>query len=102
MADELNLQVQASLSGIHIANGAVARWLEQRNAPQHIDYLAHLAVEELVTNCIKYGYEDTLEHMIEIRLQISGNELLLTVSDDARAFNPLDLPAPDTDLPLEE
>jgi len=102
MADELNLQVQASLSGIHIANGAVARWLEQRNAPQHIDYLAHLAVEELVTNCIKYGYEDTLEHMIEIRLQISGNELLLTVSDDGRAFNPLDLPAPDTDLPLEE
>ena len=102
MADELTLQIQASLSAVSSANETASRWLADRNAPPEVQYLANLAVEELVTNCIKYGYEDAAEHMIEVRLQISGNELALTVSDDGRPFNPLELPEPDIHLPIED
>ena len=102
MADKLTLQIHATFSAIEPANETASQWLTERNAPPQVQYLATLAVEELVTNSIKYGYEDAGDHIIEIKLEIPGNELVLTVTDDGIPFNPLDLPAPDTDLPLEE
>jgi len=102
MPDELTLQIKASLSAVSSANETASRWLADRNAPPEVQYLANLAVEELITNCIKYGYEDASDHIIEVKLQISGNELALTVTDDGRPFNPLELPEPDIHLPIEE
>src|SRR6266853_370056 len=102
MPDQLTLQIQASLSAVPSANETASRWLTDRNAPPEVQYLANLAVEELVTNCIKYGYEGPGDHVIEIKLQISGNELALTVTDDGRPFNPLELPEPDIHLPIED
>jgi len=102
MPDELTLQIKASLSAVSSANETASRWLADHNAPPEVQYLANLAVEELITNCIKYGYEDAADHIIEVKLQISGNELALTVIDDGRPFNPLELPEPDIHLPIEE
>ena len=102
MADELTLQIKASLSAVQSANETASQWLSERNAPPEVHYLANLAVEELVTNCIKYGYEDAGDHVIDIKLQISGNELALTVTDDGRPFNPLELPEPDIHLPIQD
>ena len=102
MADELTLQIKTTFAAVHSANEAASRWLADRKAPADVHYLANLVIEELVTNCIKYGYEDGGEHVIEVKLQISGNELTLTVTDDGRPFNPLDVPAPDTRLPVHD
>ncbi len=102
MADELTLQIKASLSAVQSANETASQWLSERNAPPEVHYLANLAVEELVTNCIKYGYEDAGDHVIDIKLQISGTELALTVTDDGRPFNPLELPEPDIHLPIQD
>ncbi len=101
MADELSLRIQTSFAAIGSANEAASQWLAERNAPSNAHYFANLAIEELVTNCIKYGYDDAGEHIVEIKLQLSGTELVLTVTDDGRPFNPLDFPAPDTKLPVE-
>jgi len=102
MADELTLQIKTNFAAVHSANEGASRWLADRNAPHDVHYFANLAIEELVTNCIKYGYEDAGEHIIEIKLRISGNELALTVTDDGHPFNPLELPAPDTQLPVQD
>ena len=102
MADELTLQIKTNFAAVHSANEGASRWLADRNAPPDVHYFANLAIEELVTNCIKYGYEDAGEHIIEIKLRISGNELALTVTDDGHPFNPLELPAPDTQLPVQD
>jgi len=102
MPEQLTLQIEARFSAIPSANETVSRWLTDRNAPPAVHYLANLAVEELVTNCIKYGYEDADGHLIEIKLQISANEMVLTVTDDGVPFNPLDVPVPDTHLPLQD
>jgi len=102
MAEELTFQIQASVDAIQSANETASRWLAARNAPSDVDYLANLAIEELVTNCIKYGYKDDAHHVIEIKVQVWENEMALTVTDDGIPFNPLDLPAPDINLPLEQ
>jgi anti-sigma regulatory factor (Ser/Thr protein kinase) len=65
-------------------------------------YLANLTIEEIVTNCIKYGFNDDGTHLIEITLRLLENEMALTVTDDGHAFNPLEAPVPNTHLPVEE
>src|SRR5262249_28810174 len=87
---------------IPVANEAASRWLAGHHAPSDADYFANLTIEELVTNCIKYGYDDAEEHIIEVELKLSAGELVVTVTDDGHPFNPLELPEPDTNLPMEE
>ena len=101
MDDQLTLRVKNAFAEIPAANEAASRWLADRNSPPAADYLANLAIEELVTNCIKHGYDDKGEHIIEITLKLSANELVLTVTDDGHWFNPLELPEPDTHVPVE-
>ena len=102
MADQLTLRVKSVFAEIPAANEAASRWLADRNAPPAADHFANLVIEELVTNCIKYGYDDSAEHIIEIELKLSANEMKLTVTDDGHPFNPLELPEPDTNLPVED
>jgi anti-sigma regulatory factor (Ser/Thr protein kinase) len=59
MADKMAIQVKNLFEEIPAANDAATNWLAVRAAPPAIDYLANLAIEELLTNCIKYGYQST-------------------------------------------
>jgi anti-sigma regulatory factor (Ser/Thr protein kinase) len=102
MNDLFVLQVRNDLAALPAACEALSQWLAQRDVPPAADYLANLALEELVTNCIKYGYDDALEHTIEVEVKLSDTEMVFTLADDGHAFNPLDLPEPDLNLPVGE
>jgi anti-sigma regulatory factor (Ser/Thr protein kinase) len=80
----------------------IARALEaQKMTPEFIQ-LVNLALEEAITNTLKYGYRDAAEHQIKIALRCSHTELHIEVVDDGHEFNPLEHPEPDADKPLEE
>ena len=80
---------------------AAERWLgEMRAAPKTV-YFASLAIEEIVTNCIRYGYEDTLEHTILIELRVANGTLSMRTVDDGRPFDPLAATKPDLSVDLE-
>ena len=102
MSAQLNLRVRNAFAEIPPANEATSRWLADNHAPPAADYLANLAIEEFVTNCIKYGFNDSNEHVIDIELRLSPDELVLIVTDDGNPFNPLKCPEPDINLPVEE
>lgn len=81
---------------------AVTKWISDRHLSPRVEYLPSLAIEELVTNCIKYGYPAGEEHVIALELRLVDGRLALTVTDDGRPFNPLEAPSPNLDLPPEE
>jgi sigma-B regulation protein RsbU (phosphoserine phosphatase) len=55
-----------------------------------------LALEEIVANVINHGAMDGGPHTIVISLAHVGAAARVVVSDDTSHFNPLDVPAPDT------
>ena len=72
----------------------VREWLKQLPviqacAPDVIEEV-WLILDELLTNIISYGYEDTRDREIEVSAGRRGDRLLLEIRDDARAFNPLE------------
>lgn len=61
-----------------------------------------VALDEILTNIVDYGYTDGGEHEIRVRLTVLDNTLEASVEDDGKPFNPLERPAPDTHAPLRE
>lgn len=62
----------------------------------------NLALDEILTNVISYGYPEGGEHVITVRLKLSAAELVIEVEDDGRPFNPLGTAAPDTEQSPDE
>ena len=60
-----------------------------------------LALEEVFGNVVRYGYRDSAEHQILVRMAIDDGSVVLTTEDDGIAFNPLEVPPPDFELPIE-
>ena len=62
-----------------------------------------ILLEELLTNLVKYGYSDRAEPgVVEIALTLDGSRLEIEFIDDGRAFDPLAVPLPNVDEPLEQ
>src|SRR5262249_53582087 len=61
-----------------------------------------LALEEIVTNIIKYAYSDPGVHEIRFAASLTAQHVVLRFVDDGHAFDPLSAPAPDLEQPLEE
>jgi anti-sigma regulatory factor (Ser/Thr protein kinase) len=65
-------------------------------------YAVNLALDEILTNVISYGYAESGERVIQVRLTIAAGELVAEIEDDACPFNPLEAPAPEVNAPLQE
>ncbi len=61
-----------------------------------------LVAEEGLSNVIRYAYADTARHSIEVTVEIDGGEVRLVLRDDGRPFNPLAVPAPDLNAPIDQ
>ena len=84
----------------------VSRMVEAFGAAHRLDesrvYMLNLALDELVTNSVNYGFDGVDEPRIEITLWISGRLLVLTVTDNGRRFDPMERTRPDLSSPLED
>ena len=54
-----------------------------------------LTLEEIVSNIIFYGYDDTFEHEIKININLTKSNALLVIIDDGKPFNPIQVIEPD-------
>lgn len=60
-----------------------------------------LALDEILSNTINYGYTDDGEHKIDINFSLIDDSLSAEIIDDAAEFNPLLQDAPNLDSELE-
>ena len=65
-------------------------------------FSVNLALDEVVTNIIRYAHDDGRQHPIVVRLTLEPGVLTVEVEDDGRAFNPLEAPAPDLHASIED
>jgi len=63
-------------------------WAEQYPISEQSKYTIRLALEEMLSNTIKYGYDDQKEHLISIQVQANSEFIRIELVDDARPFDP--------------
>jgi anti-sigma regulatory factor (Ser/Thr protein kinase) len=81
---------------------ACTEFLQTRGAPEEAIFAANLALEEMITNTIKYGYGEQVTGEVRIQLELEKNRLVLILEDDSAAFDPFNQAPPDLSLPVEE
>jgi serine/threonine-protein kinase RsbW len=62
----------------------------------------NLALDELFTNIISYGFKDDNEHAIKVTLTPRNDELCLCIEDDGTPFNPIEVETPDVSSSVEK
>ena len=71
--------------------------------PEEVSFSVQLAIDELFTNIVSYGYDDEESHQVEIKMSVQERELRIDLIDDAKQFDPLHEAAqPDLDASLED
>lgn len=99
---EMELRIKNDLKELKHVEQFVADFAAMHQYPGKLTYQINLALEELITNVISYGYDDADTHSIALSLEQQAGELRAEMQDDGRPFNPLTAPAPELDVPLEE
>lgn len=103
---EMVFEMPAELEELSKLAEAVEGFVEENGLPAKLGFQLNLVLDELLTNTISYGCADGAQCRLEVRLRLRGDkkkgEVVLVIEDDAAPFNPLDVPPPDLDKPLEE
>jgi len=74
----------------------------QRGYPAKALHDIQLAVEEHLSNVLKYAFQDDQLHEIKVRLDPGDATFVIEVEDDGCPFNPLEYPEPDLSLPMDQ
>src|SRR5262245_2533817 len=102
MSEILEIKLHNKLSELDRFNQALTEFGRQHRLPDKVMHDLNLALEEILTNIISYGYIDSREHEIRVSLSALPGEVRAEVEDDGQPFNPLEAPEPDITKPLEE
>ncbi len=97
------INIKSRTSGMEIMNEQLARLVKDWEIADDVAFSMNLALEEIVTNIIDYGYKGVEDYDIIIRFTLEKRRLRIQIKDNAPEFNPLDVKDPDDlDKPLEE
>jgi anti-sigma regulatory factor (Ser/Thr protein kinase) len=97
---ELSLNHQAT--EIPLVHDALDELAVRHHLPARCVARLHLALEEHLTNIITHGGNPGPAGTITVRFALEPTTLRVEIEDDAGSFNPLEAPAADTALPMEE
>ena len=61
-----------------------------------------MALDELLTNIVNYGYEDSDEHKIDVRFGSNDDAVRVEIIDDSKPYNILEQENPDISLSVED
>jgi anti-sigma regulatory factor (Ser/Thr protein kinase) len=98
-----SLTVSATLDSL----SAIANYVKQvgawANLSQKKIAKLRLAVDEIATNIIEYGYKKSSGNVIKFYAKLENNQLILWIEDSGVAYNPNQQETPkDLEKPLEE
>jgi serine/threonine-protein kinase RsbW len=95
---------QATIASTWNAIGGVPEMLAELVGSDDVSESAvadmSVALDEILSNIVKYAYSDGRVHFIDVRLTLSDEALVAEVSDDGRPFDPLSIGPPEQTGPL--
>ena len=92
--NQINLSMRNNIKDITGLIDEAGAFLESQSLPGAATYRANLVLEEVLTNIVKYAFEDDSVHEISVLLVVKGTDLVIRFVDDGKEFDPLAVPPP--------
>src|SRR3954471_15151797 len=97
----ITIKISANVHEIERLNRLIRQFGELHDLPSRALYSVNLALDEVVSNIVLYGYDDSNDEPILVKMEVKGTDLMASIEDGGREFDPLSLPTPDLNAPLE-
>ena len=98
----LELSLANDLREIPRAAERIEEFCEARALAPQVTYAVNLAIDEILTNTISYGYDDDGEHRIDLTVRLEVDTVVTVIADDGRAFDSSLEREPELETSLEE
>jgi anti-sigma regulatory factor (Ser/Thr protein kinase) len=90
------------MDAVRSATRSLEEFLEACGVDAELRFAMTLALEEVVTNVIKYSYGDDARHEIGLEARLEPEATVLQISDEGREYDPRGAEAPDFAKPHED
>lgn len=97
-----SLELRPEISELTRLATAFASFAAQHAVPADAVNALQLSLEEIVTNAIVHGYQQSGSKTVQVTLTARPGEVVAEIEDEAPAFDPLARAMPDLDQPLED
>ena len=102
IVDRVSLKLRNSLSELDLLCNSLEQFGNSLGLSSKIVFEICLAMEELVSNIISYGFADDAVHWIKVAVSHQDGILVIRLEDDGIPFDPLQAEEPDCACPLEQ
>ena len=102
MNAQTTITLKNRLDELERVAAAVAEFAAQQQLSKRVSFDVSLALDEILTNVIRYAYDGRADREIVVHIACDGANIVIETQDDGRAFNPLDIAKPDVLSPLAE
>ncbi len=85
---KLSITLQNRISELEKLNRKLRAFGEGIGLPKAYTFQINLAVEELFTNIVKYGYADDDTHIIAVAVSCNEGKITIRVEDNGIPFDP--------------
>lgn len=98
----VEIEIGNDLRERQLIDAAVARLVARHRISPDAAADISIAIDEALVNVIRHAYRDADTHRIRVRLAVVDGTFEAEIDDDGIAFDPLSVPAPDVQAPLEK
>ncbi len=98
----MNLTIKNNPDEIKIVQYGFNEYADNHNIAADITAKVNIVIDELLSNIIKYSFDDGLSHDIEVKFELRNNKFLIEFVDDGNPFSSFQATPPDLSLSIEE
>ena len=102
MFEDLHVTLSPRLSAVRNLSRMVEEFGDANQLPEPKIYMVNLALDELITNAVTYGFDGIAYPKIEITVRVTDTTLVLTMVDNGTKFDPTADTHPDVSSGIEE
>jgi serine/threonine-protein kinase RsbW len=88
------LVIRNEIGQLAILSDAMERIGSEHGIAPKTLFQLQIALDEMVSNVIKYAWPEGGSHEIGVRITVSSGQVAIEIADDGRTFDPRDVPAP--------
>ena len=90
----VRLAIPNELAALRVASDTLKRFGIDNGVPHRALVELQVALDEIVSNIIKYAWPEGGSHKLGICLTVHGGAVEIEIVDDGKAFDPLSVPSP--------
>jgi serine/threonine-protein kinase RsbW len=95
MTHTVDVRIRNQMSDVGIVRDKLDNLAREYGVPVHALSQLQVALDEIVSNVIKYSWDDGGQHEFLVRITVRPDWVDLEVFDDGREFDPMTAPLPD-------